>query len=288
MWPEPDQPDVVHRMRAAYAWACTALDVQPTRDAEDKWGWHGRTLGRPVTTADGAGWLRLASSPTDDIIGTFWNGATEAQRHIPRSVPRPQLIGCHDWTTGRWAYRAELYEHVPGHILSTIAILTAAPDLPATWWKALRDALDDIAAVPTERLTIHPGYLARIMPRHLGVPAEDDAANLPWTTAHGDLHYANLAGPELHLLDWEGWGAAPAGYDAATLHSYSLLVPAAAARVRHELAHILDTPAGRYAELAVISEVLDGTSCLDDLALVGPLRQRAALILGRPIPTSPR
>ncbi len=281
MWPKPDQPDVVHRMRAAHTRACTALGVQPRCDAEDTWGWHGRTLGRPVTNADGSRWLRLASAPIDDIVETFWNGATEAQRHIPRCVPRPQLIGCHDWDTGRWAYRAELYEHVPGRVLANAAILTAALDLPSTWWRGLRTALDDIAAVPTLRRTIHPGYVARIMLHHLGLPAEDGAGKRPWTTAHGDLHYANLIGPELHLLDWEGWGAAPAGYDAATLHSYSLLVPAAATRVRRELAHILNTPAGRYAELAVISEILDSTTQGENLELAEPVRRRAALLLGR-------
>jgi thiamine kinase-like enzyme len=124
------------------------------------------------------------------------------------------------------------------------------------------------------------------MPRYLGIPIDTDAP-APWVTAHGDLHYANICGPDFCLLDWEGWGLAPAAYDAATLYSYSLLVPATADRVHDELAHLLDTPAGRYAQLAVITELLHTTRYGVNLELVQPLRRRAAIILGREIPSAP-
>src|SRR5262249_18638582 len=58
-------------------------------------------------------------------------------------------------------------------------------------------------------------------PIGLGEPVST-LSPMPWATAHGDLHFANLCAPNLHLLDWEGWGLAPAGYNAATLHSHSL------------------------------------------------------------------
>jgi hypothetical protein len=65
------------------------------------------------------------------------------------------------------------------------------------------------------------------------------------------------------------------------LHSYSLLVPA---RIRDELAHLLDTRNGRFAELAVITELLHTTTQADNLELAEPLRQRAAILLGRAVP----
>ena len=37
-----------------------------------------------------------------------------------------------------------------------------------------------------------------------------------WQTVHGDFHWANLTRDPLQILDWEGWGAAPVGYDAAS------------------------------------------------------------------------
>ncbi|MET8342787.1 hypothetical protein [Streptomyces microflavus] len=96
-----------------------------------------------------------------------------------------------------------------------------------------------------------------------------------WSTAHGDLHWANLAGPGLSILDWEGWGTAPAGYDAALLHAYSLAVPEIAERVRRELSDILASEAGRFAELVVITELLQSAERGDHPELVPALRERA-------------
>jgi hypothetical protein len=55
---------------------------------------------------------------------------------------------------------------------------------------------------------------------------------LEWATAHADLHWGNLRGPTLCILDWESWRPAPAGYDAATLYCNSLPHPPTAHRVR--------------------------------------------------------
>ncbi|GAA1987306.1 hypothetical protein GCM10009738_79020 [Kitasatospora viridis] len=83
----------------------------------------------------------------------------------------------------------------------------------------------------------------------------------------------------LVLLDWEGWGMPPVGFDAAMLHSYSLLVPEVAAQVRHHLGHVLETPAGRFSELAVITMLLQSAERGDHLDRATPLRERAALLL---------
>lgn len=114
------------------------------------------------------------------------------------------------------------------------------------------------------------------MPKYLaflgsGVPTTPPA----WSTAHGDLHWANLAGPELGILDWEGWGTAPAGYDAALLHAYSVGMLATAERVRQELSTVLDSEGGRFAELVVIIELLQSAERGDNVELVPALRQWA-------------
>ncbi|GAB7180196.1 hypothetical protein ATKI12_0027 [Kitasatospora sp. Ki12] len=119
-------------------------------------------------------------------------------------------------------------------------------------------------------MAVRQEYLDRAMPQYLGIPI--DTKVTAWTTAHGDLHWANLTGPTLTVLDWEGWGTAPAGYDAALLYAYSLLVPETAAEVRRRLAHVLTTPAGRFAGLVVITELLQTTTRGDNLELEGPLR----------------
>lgn len=282
MYTEPDDPDVAERMRTAHSRALTALGVQLDQDVPEAWGWRGRTLSRPVIAPDGPAWLRVACAPTGQIVPTFWDGSIEAEKSIPRSVPRPRLRDNHDWSHDPWEYRAELYDRVATSPVATSPTIATAPDLPSTWWATLRAALDDITAVPTHRYTVRPQYLDRAMPHFLGTPV--DTATPSWSTAHGDLHWANISAPVLHILDWEGWGLAPDGYDAAVLHSYSLLVPGLAARIRSELTYLLDTPAGRYAELVVITQLLHSVTLGDHLELARPLRDRAALLLERAVP----
>lgn len=283
MWPEPDNPDVTQRMRTAHALARAALNVLPAANTHEAWGWHGRTLSQAVTTPHGPAWLRVACAPIGQAVATFWDGSIEAERAMPASVPRPRLRLWHDWNDQGWEYRAELYDYAATRPAATSPVLTAIPDLPTAWWAAVRVTLDDIASVRTSRVTIQQSYLDHTMPRLLGTPI-DTTAPRPWTTAHGDFHFANISAPTLCLVDFEGWGLAPAGYDAATLHSYSLLVPPVAARIRTELVEMLDTPAGRFAELVAITELLQAATRGDHLALAEPLRWRASLILGRTVP----
>ncbi|MGH3868282.1 MAG: hypothetical protein ACRDQ4_19615 [Pseudonocardiaceae bacterium] len=193
MWAQPDDPDVAERMRAAHRQARTALGVLADQSAFEAWGWRGRTLSQAVVAPDGPAWLRVACAPTGHIARTFWDGSLEAEKAIPGSVPRPRLRAGHDWTHDPWEYRAELYDRVAAHPGATSPALLTEPDLPSTWWAALRTALEDIATVPTYRFTVRQQYLDRAMPHFLGAPI--DTAPPSWSTAHGDFHYGNLCTP---------------------------------------------------------------------------------------------
>jgi hypothetical protein len=282
-WPAPEDAAGAQRMRYAHDFSCALMGARMIPGAGDAWGWRGRTLGRPVVTTDGLAWLRVTCAPTDQFVALFWNGNIEAEARLPRSIPRPRLRAWREWNDQQWIYRGELFEHTSLRPIANSAVVAAVPELPQRWWMALRTSLDDIVVVDTNRVAIQQGFLDWVMPRSLGAPI-DSSAPAPWATAHGDFHYANLCGPDLCLLDWEGWGTAPRGYDAAMLHSYSLLVPDAAERIRYELGHILDTPDGHFAELAVISELLYSTARGVNTALAHPLRQRATSLLGRRLP----
>ncbi|MFI9160486.1 hypothetical protein [Kitasatospora aureofaciens] len=263
-------------MREMHAVAAAELYATPIGSRE-AWGWRGRTLSRPVATASGEGWLRLVSAPADKAGGKLWEGPQEAERLMPPAVPRPRLRERRTWTEGEHGYLAELYDKITASTITTQEpILREVPDLDDAWWDGLSTALDAITTVPSDRVAVRQEYLDRAMPQYLGIPIDTKVPT--WTTAHGDLHWANLTGPALTVLDWEGWGVAPAGYDAALLYSYSLLVPDTATQVRHRLAHILDTPAGQFAELVVITELLQTTTRGDNLDLEEPLRRRLSAI----------
>ncbi|MEN8650976.1 hypothetical protein ABCR94_10120 [Streptomyces sp. 21So2-11] len=282
MFSLPDDPAVADRMRAAHHQATVVLSVRPdgTREA---WGWRGRTLGRPVTGTDGPVWLRLVCMPAEEVGGKLWEGPEAAQKAMPDSVPRPHLLRVSDWTEGTYAYRAELSERIVHNPVTTDGpTLRAAPDLSAGWWGDLRSALAQVAAVQTDRVAVRQEYLDRAMPEYLAFTGTRINTTVPvWTASHGDLHWANLTAPRLALLDWEGWGTAPAGFDVAMLHAYSLLVPETAVRVRAEFPEALATAAGRFAELAVITMLLQTTTRGDNLDLEVPLRERAQELVRR-------
>lgn len=251
----PDAPTRL-RMLAAFDLAVRRVGGHPGPTIEQVWGWRGRTLSGPIIVGSAVTWLRLASGRTGEISRTFWRGNITAEQQIPADVPRPRLLHRDEWESGPWRYAAEAFEHTVGKPFSQ----TPAPSgplpvgsLPDAWWSELRRILDVVGDVTTRRFTIGPVWAEQLLADHFG---SDQAASSPWITCHGDLHWANLAGPDLVVFDWEGWGGGPDGYDAASLLVHSLLQPGLAAEVRDRFAGVLDGERGRYAQQVVVVEQL--------------------------------
>ncbi|WTB20300.1 hypothetical protein OG253_01595 [Streptomyces virginiae] len=162
----------------------------------------------------------------------------------------------------------------PDPIVSPRPVLDEDPGLPETWWKEIVAALAALADVlpPADREAVREEYLRHVIPEYTG--HQIDAVT--WTTAHGDLHDGNITrGP--HILDREGWGRAPYGYNAATLYVYALLTPDTAARIRTELAPVLDRPEARTGLLTVCAQVLQAQDRIDFHAeLASPVREHLA------------
>ncbi|MCX4411608.1 hypothetical protein OG840_61700 [Streptomyces sp. NBC_01764] len=256
-------------MRERHRRAAQALSVTVEPGGEF-WGWAGRTLGAPARTAAGQPvWLRLVADREEKASGKLWEGAWDAQRILgDLDGRRPALVGLHDATEDGTAYRAELSERVGQPVLSGSPILHEELDLPGTWWTDLATTLHKLAAAATDRVAVRAQYMQRAIPEFVGIPAPDAPR---WSTAHGDLHWANLTNP-LRVLDWEGWGTAPEGFDCAMLYAYSLLRPGTAARVR-ETFPVLGTPAALAAEATVCAMLLQTVSRGDNLVLEDPLRE---------------
>jgi hypothetical protein len=81
-----------------------------------------------------------------------------------------------------------------------------------------------------------------------------------WTTAHGDFHWGNLTAPTCYLLDWESWGRAPRGYDAATLWGFSLGAPEIAEQITAEFADDLRSRSGLLSQLLFCANVMRQSS----------------------------
>jgi hypothetical protein len=246
--------DTRQRMRIAFEKACRVLGATGT-DSRTTWGWRGRTLSGAIDVAAGPAWLRIARMPRGDPPSVFWTGNRDAHRELPASVPRPLLLHSTEFGDDAWDYCAEAFELLPASLLNDRPTTPWSVQLPQSWWQELRTALLEVATVRTSRFTIQPDRLDAMMGHVLG-PGHHCAPVSLWEPAHGDLHWANLTGPSLQILDWEGWGMAPPGYDAATLLAYSLPDPAVAEAVQCQFADQLDTPVGRCTQRAVLAEQL--------------------------------
>lgn len=285
MFSEPDDPAVRERMHAAFAAAATRLDCTPDTRLATAWGHNGRTLGAPVNASSRA-WLRVMEAPADKAGGKLWTGTAQADMALPAAIPRPRLLRSADWTRDGYAYRAELSTYVSAPVCSRSPDLTQHLALPDTWWSQLRHAIDAITTTPApqdRQPVITQTYVHRAIPRYLGDTGADTTVRR-WSLAHGDLHWANLTSPELTILDWEGFGPAPYGFDAAHLHAYTLPIPELAGKVRETFTDILATPEGRLAELTVAAILLQAAARDPVHARLAPLvRAHANHLLTSPL-----
>ncbi|QDO05078.1 phosphotransferase [Streptomyces sp. S1D4-23] len=266
MYSVPTDPADQQRMRRAFARSAETLGATVT--GPEVWGWHGRTLSARAQYPDqGACWLRLLSAPEDKAAGKLWEGNREAAALFDGRLRKPLLYDTTQSSTDSYAYRAELHQYVAEPVLSASPVLRTDPDPSARWWESLRTDLDYVSSTPTDRVAVRQEWVDRAVPRFLHMPGPRIT---DCTTAHGDLHTANLTSLTPYLLDWEKFGRAPAGYDAAMLLAYSLLVPEFAQRIRDTF-RVLKTEPGRVAQIIVITEPLQAASSGDHPELVPAL-----------------
>ncbi|WP_037620128.1 hypothetical protein [Streptomyces aureus] len=272
MYSPPTSPADEQRILAAQTTAAEALEVTVT--GPRRWGYAGRSLGQQAHhPRHGACWLRLISAPVGKAHGKLWDGTHLAATAFP-DVRRPALHGIHDLVREDAAYRAELCELVTSRVCSPDPVLRTELALPETWWKSLRTDLDAIAGTPTDRTAVRQEWINRAVPQFTGHPAPIIEQ---WATAHGDLQWANLTADGPTLLDFEGFGAAPLGYDPALLYVYSLLAPHTAAQIRAHFTVLASEP-GRAALLIVAADLLQSCSRGDHPELAEPLRSLTATL----------
>jgi hypothetical protein len=223
-------------------------------------GWRDRTIGSAVISSGGRFWLRATAEHQDWAQGEAWTGNRDAASI--RGVPKPEVLGRVEWDEPPVGMYAELMTYVPDAPCSATSELLQPIAVPDEWWAELRAALDKLATHPTERGEHDPdtvvGRLEDLYARRLDLPSP------ALRTEHTDLHWANLTSPQLWLLDWEYWGAAPSGYGPALLYCHSLLVPETAEKVYEVFADLLDTPTGLVAQLSAAAHILSRGYRVDD------------------------
>lgn len=215
-----------------------------------------RSLG---TRTDRGTWVRVERRRFDKIGGQGWNGTECAA--LLEGVARPQWHRGAAWRQSGDAvmWRVDETDLLPGEPVGS-SVLAADPVLSDAWWQAFNRSLDALSKQHTRRVAtpdtvmITQGGVAEAIHRFL--PGGVDVTVERWLPAQGDLNWANMTGPEFCLFDWEDWGMAPQGLDAASLWGNSLAVPALAERVSRERRHDLESRDGKLMTLFVCAKIL--------------------------------
>jgi hypothetical protein len=235
------------------------------------------SVGCRVIDAGEAAWLRVVYADPEWGEGNYLEQNLAANEI--RDVPKPTVKRWAEWQDNGRRMRGELSTFVAEEAISTGMTLEGDVDLSDQWLADLNQALHALAAHRLPANGVDAGHVRDGIRAFFGIDL--DIASVQWTTAHCDLHWGNLTGPGLVILDWETWGRAPAGYDAATLVCTTLRYPDTARRISNALAEFLDTPTGHVATLAAATRLLrfaDGGE-LTELAV--PVRQHAMDLIQR-------
>ncbi|MFE1252006.1 hypothetical protein [Streptomyces sp. NPDC058735] len=226
-------------------------------------------------------WVRVERRSFDRIGAQGWNG-TEAAA-VLHGVSMPKWYAGLAWRERDEPvmWRADEMVLVTAPLVGQAALVIEDPQLLDGWWAALNASLDALAAQRTHRIAtpdtetatqeLVTGTIRAVFP-------EVDATVDEWTPAHADLTWANVTGPEFCVLDWEDWGMAPRGLDAATLWGNSLAVPALAQRVWAERRPDLESRSGRLMALFFCAKVVGPHAHPQDPRLE-PARKEAARLI---------
>ncbi|QVJ03374.1 aminoglycoside phosphotransferase [Nocardiopsis eucommiae] len=216
---------------------------------------YNRLNGTAGFPTDAGTWVRLAWRRISRINVQAWTGSESATQIS--GVPRPQWMATVTWMDeGRGVvWKAEESTLSTSPAVSATAGITTDPGLSGAWWSALEEALDVLSRHTTDRVALAQEHLTGRIHEVYGPDIDTRVGGEEWVCAHGDLGYANVTAPEFMLLDWESWGRAPRGWDAACLWSASLGVPEVAEQVRARFDDVLSTRSGRLCQLLLCANV---------------------------------
>ncbi|PZT72950.1 hypothetical protein DNK56_03430 [Streptomyces sp. AC1-42W] len=181
-------------------------------------------------------------------------------------------------------WRADETELVNDPPVGQAALVIEDPQLPDTWWDGLNASLDALATQHTPRIATPDTEsitqdLVEVTIRSV-FPEVSDLVVSEWTPAHADLTWANVIGPDFCIIDWEDWGMAPRGLDAAILWGNALAVPTLADRVWAERRPDLESRSGRLMALFFCAKVVGPYAHEADPRLE-PARKAAARLVAQ-------
>ena len=240
-------------------------------------GWRDRSVGSAVDNAGELQWLRVVWARKEWARGSWWTGNQDAD--VIRAAAKSRVLEVSELEEGPLTYRFELMTYQPGRPCSPTPDLRAPLGVEVGWWDALEESLGAVARTITPRKAVDDVAIVRRIRVFFGVETSTDVGQ--WRASHGDLHWANLHAEPFSIVDWEAWGLAPRGYDAAFLLCHSLAVPDTADEIARRFAQDLATDEGIVSQLYVMTKMLTRADGGEFPELVAPIHRHADRLLGR-------
>lgn len=191
-------------------------------------------------------WVRIEQQPMARYIDRGNNGPERAM--LLHGVAKPRWHQGFSWIdpSAERMWRADETDYVVARHVIPWGHLRTYPNVPDQWWADLNSSLDALVKHTTSRIAVRQEVITATIGK---VFPDVDTAIDEWVTAHGDFYWQNLTAPEFCILDWEEWGLAPRGFDAASLWHDSFLVPGLSERVYDERRADLDSRSGLVSRL---------------------------------------
>lgn len=226
-------------------------------------------------------WVRIEAKAAEQIARQGWAGVEASA--VLTGIAKPEWYLGISWPDPAHPvmWRADETELVTAAPIKPGGTLAVDPGLPDSWWATLRASLAALAGQTTTRVA--KLHAATVSQDHIGALVDQvadgrvDSTVTEWTSAHADLNWANLTGPDCWVLDWEDWGMAPRGLDAANLLLASLAVPPLAERMRREFAADLASRSGQVVTLALCAYLIGAPDFAG--VLLAPAREEARRLL---------
>ncbi|MGN2642380.1 hypothetical protein ACTD5D_40655 [Nocardia takedensis] len=228
-----------------------------------------RTIG---AATDRGTWVRIEARAyaTTARQGQSNNGIEASA--LLHGIAKPRWHRAVSWLdhTTDTLWRADECDLVTSQTATPIGYPLTEPALTPRWWATLTTSLDSLAAQTLTRRatpdtqpitqTLVTDTIEAAFPGAVDTTLDDIGA---WVPAHADLVWSNLTAPDCWILDWEDFGLAPRGLDAATLWIGSLMAPALADKVMRERRADLTSRSGQLMSLFTCSKDLTAPGFAD-------------------------
>jgi len=216
-------------------------------------------------------WARVMVMPLGFFAGGKWSGEIDA---VALAVPKPVLIQQETWTEGDITYRLLCTSLTESPAVSREPTLGAdAPAVTIKWMADLRSWLERLEAVPTERVACATDAFLETIDKTWGLTFPVERSS----TAHGNLHWANVTAPLLSITGWDSWGVAPQSYDIGFLLAQSVLVPRMSLMIEAQFNDRLLTPEGKASVLYACAVLLQEPPQMERGDALAPALEALAL-----------